>query len=372
MVDYPPSYDYSGVGQKEFTEGKPPYVLGGGKLAFDDTNLVIGVPITMQPFDPNLKDSMAQSWNLTVEHQLFSKTGVRMSYVGTKGSNLQIVDPINTAAPASTMPGVSTQNRRVNPVYSDVGRLTFLGDSSSNQFQAEVTRNVSRGLSLQAFYAFNRSVNTSDYSSGNSAALTILGDRQSGIASQADRIRLEKATSSNYPIQQFTFNFVYDLPFGPNQRWGTSGNAFLSRLIGGWQVATIGSVRSGLFLSYGNRGVTKWQTGDPNLPKDQQTVARYFNPSVFVNALDANGKPVDYYTNKRPGRDTIVGPGFRNIDFTVFKNTHIAETLNLRITVDMFNVFNHPSWNLPNATTGAITSMASSPRLFQFGARLEF
>jgi hypothetical protein len=38
----------------------------------------------------------------------------------------------------------------------------------------------------------------------------------------------------------------------------------------------------------------------------------------------------------------------------------------------MFNVFNHPSWGMPNATTGAITSMASSPRLFQFGARLEF
>jgi hypothetical protein len=270
------------------------------------------------------------------------------------------------------MPGVSTQDRRANPVYSDIGRLAFLGDSSSHQFQAEVRRNVSRGLTFQGFYSWNRSVNTSDYASGSSAALTILGDRQSGIASQADRINLEKATSSNYPLHQFTFNFLWDVPFGPNQRWGSSSNGFISRLIGGWQMAAIGSVRSGLFMSYGNRGTTKWQTGDPNLPRDQQTVARYFDTSVFVNAVDENGKTPDYYTNKRPGRDTIVGPGFRNIDFSIFKNTVIAESVNLRIMVDMFNIFNHPSWGLPNATNGRITSMASSPRLFQFGARLEF
>jgi hypothetical protein len=372
MKDYPPSYDYSGVGQTEFTQGIPPYVLGGETLAFDDTNLVIGSPITMSPFSPDIKDSMAQSWNLTVERQLFSRTGLRLSYVGTHGSNLQIIEPINTAAPASTMPGASTQNRRANPVYSDIGRLTFLGYSSSHQFQAEVHRDVSQGLTFAAFYALNRSINTSDYSAGSSAALTILGDRQSGIASQADRIRLEKATSSNYPIHQFTFYFLWDLPFGPGQRWATSSNPVISRIIGGWQMAGVGMMRSGLFMSYGIRNTTKWQVGDPNLPKDEQTVARYFDTSVFANAFDENGNLIDYYTDKRPGRDTIVAPGFRNIDFSIFKNTRIWESVNLRLTVDMFNVFNHPSWNLPDARTGRINSMASSPRLFQFGARLEF
>ena len=372
MKDYPPSYDYSGVGQVDFTTTIPPYVLGGGTLAFDDTNLVIGVPVTMAPFAPDIKDSMAQSWNLTVERQLFSRTGLRLSYVGTHGSNLQIIDPINTAAPASTMPGVSTQNRRANPVYGDVGRLTFLGYSNSHQFQAEVRRNVSRGLTFQAFYALNRSVNTSDYSAGSSAALTILGDRQSGIASQADRIRLEKASSAYYPIHQFTFNFLWDVPFGPGQRWGASSNGFVSRLIGGWQMAALGSIRSGLFMSYGIRNTTRWQVGDPNLPKDEQTVARYFDTAAFVPALDANGKLVDYYTDKRPGRDTIVGPGVRGFDFSLFKNTQIWESVNLRLTVDIFNAFNHPSWGMPNATTGRINSMASAPRLFQFGARFEF
>ena len=372
MLDYPSSYDYSGVGQTEFTQGIPPYVLGGGTLAFDDTQLKIGVPVGMAPFDPYAKDSMAQSWNLTIERQLFARTGLRLSYVGTHGSNLQVQEPINSAAPASTMPGVPTQDRRVNPVYSDVVRLEFLGYSNSHQFQAELRRNISRGLTFQAFYAYNRSVNTSDWSASSSSALQILGDRQSGIASQTDRLNLEKATSSSYPIHNFSFNFLWDLPFGPNQRWATSNNPVVSRIVGGWQVASIGVIRSGMFMSYGDRSPRRWQTGDPNLPKDEQTVARYFDASVFVPAVDENGTTLDYYTDKRPGRNTIVGPGFRNIDFSIFKNTRIAETVNLRLTVDMFNVFNHPSWGMPNATSGRITGMASSPRLFQFGARLEF
>ncbi|HVN79312.1 MAG TPA: TonB-dependent receptor [Terriglobia bacterium] len=367
MKEYPPSYDYSGVGQTEFTQGIPPYVLGGGTLAFDDTNLVIGVPVSMAPFSPHMKDSMAQSWNFTLERQLFSKTGLRLSYVGTHGSNLQMIEPINTAAPASTMPGVSTQNRRVNPVYSDIGTLETYGYSNSHQLQAEVRRNVARGLTLQAFYAWNRSLASTEFATGGGST-QILGDRQSGIASQDDRIGLEYATSSAYPANQFTFNFLYDLPFGPNQRWGTSTNPIVSRIIGGWQAAALGSIRSGFYLTYANRaqpGVV--QVSDPNLSADQRTINKWFDTSAFVRYAG-----VDTILDGRPGRNTIIGPGYRNMDFSVFKNTRIYERLNLRLTVDMFNVFNHPSWGNPNLVNGRITSMASSPRLFQFGARLDF
>ncbi len=155
---------------------------------------------------------------------------------------------------------------------------------------------------------------------------------------------LEYATSSSYPLHQVTVNFLYDLPFGPNQRWGAGTNRFVSALIGGWQAAANATMRSGLFMSYGTRNTTRWQVKDPNLPKEKQTVAKYFDTTAFVPAVDANGKPVDYYTSKRPGRNTIVGPGFRGFDMSIFKNTRIVERVNLRLVVDVFNLFNHPSW----------------------------
>ncbi len=111
---------------------------------------------------------MAQSWNLTVERQLTTTIGLRLSYVGTKGTNLQMVEPINTAAPASTMPGVSTQNRRVNPIYGDVGRFEGYGYSNSHQFQAEVRRSMTRGMTFQAFYAWNRTLASTEFATGGS------------------------------------------------------------------------------------------------------------------------------------------------------------------------------------------------------------
>jgi hypothetical protein len=373
MLQYPQSYSYSWVGETDFTQGIPPYVLGGGTLAFDDAKLSrIGIPISMAPFAPDMKDSMAQTWNVTLERQLPSNTGLRLSYVGTRGSNLQMIEPINTAAPQSTMPGVSTQNRRTNPIFGDIATLQTYGYSNSHQLQAEVKRSMSRGLTLQAFYAWNRTLATTEFSAGSSAPTTILGDRQGGIASLDDRIALEYANSGSYPIHQFTMNFLWDLPFGPNQRWGLTSNPVLSRIIGGWQMAANAGMRSGMFFSYGTRNTTRWQTGDPNLPRDQQTVSRFFNTDVFVPAVDQNGKPVDYYTSQRPARNGIEGPGFKNMDFSLFKNTRIKERVNLRIMLDAFNVFNHPSWGQPNTVNGRINSMASSPRLLQFGARLEF
>ena len=56
-------------------------------------------------------------------------------------------------------------------------------------------------------------------------------------------------------------NFLWDMPFGPNQRWAVSSNPVVSRIIGGWQLSANAGMRSGMFMSYSNRTATRWQTG---------------------------------------------------------------------------------------------------------------
>jgi len=58
------------------------------------------------------------------------------------------------------------------------------------------------------------------------------------------------------------------------------------------------------------------------------------------------------------GRDTIIGPGLFDMDFSVFKNNYIrkiSETFNVQFRAEMFNVLNHanfaPTTNL-NPFTG--------------------
>jgi hypothetical protein len=349
---------------------KPPYELGGSTPAFSDSEVFINAPVNISPFSPYMKDSIAQTWNLTLQQEVLPQTSLELSYVGTRGTDLQFMEPVNTAYPASLYPLVSTQNRRANPVFGNANTLKTGGWSQSHQFQAELMRNVSKGVTFQVFYVLAKTLNNSEQSTGSSGAVGILGDRQSGITSLDQRLELETGNSAYYPRHRFTFNFLIDLPFGPGQRFAGGSKGVLARIVEGWQIAAISTNRSGLFFSPDRN---RWRVGDGNLPSNERTLARWFDTSAFVQAIDPDtGKVVDVITNQRPGRNILEGPGFSMIDFSVFKNTAITESVSLRFTADFFNVLNHPNYSNPNATSGRITSTASDPRLIQFGARLEF
>ncbi len=349
---------------------KPPYVLGGSTPAFSDTEVFINAPVNISPFSPYMKDSIAQTWNLTLQQEILPQTALELSYVGTRGSDLQFIEPVNTAYPQSLYPGVSTANRRTNPVYGNANTLKTGAWSQSHQFQAQVMRNVSKGVTFQAFYVLAKTLNNSEQSTGTSGALGILGDRASGITSLDQRLQLEKGDSGYYARHRFTFNFLIDLPFGPGQRFAGGSKGVVGKVLQGWQIAAISTNRSGLFFSPDRN---RWRVADGNLPDSQRTLTRWFDTSAFVQAIDPNtGKTVDVITGKRPGRNILEGPGFSMIDFSIFKSTTITESTSLRFTADFFNVLNHPNYNNPNSSSGRITSTASDPRLIQFGARLEF
>jgi hypothetical protein len=348
----------------------PAYVLGGGELAFSDQEVFINAPVAISPFSPYSRDSMAQSWNLTFQQEIFRQTSLQLSYVGTHGSHLQIVDPVNTAYPASLYPDLTTQQRRANPTFNNANTLKDEGWSQSHQFQAEVRRNVTKGLVFQAFYIFQKTLNTSEQSTGSSGALPVLGDRQSGISDLSQRLQLEYGDSGYYPRQAFTFNFLIDMPWGHGQRWLSDTKGVVGKLLEGWQIAAISYSRSGLYFSP-NRNF--WRIADGNLPVDERTAQLWFDTSAFVQPIDPEtGKTVDVITNMRPGRNILEGPGFTNVDFTIFKTTYFSETGSVRFAADFFNLFNHPNYNLPNVNNGRITSTVNEPRLIQFGLRVDF
>jgi hypothetical protein len=64
-------------------------------------------------------------------------------------------------------------------------------------------------------------------------------------------------------------------------------------------------------------------------------------------------------------------------DFGISKNFPIHEDIKLQFRTEMFNVFNHPTWNSPDTALespnfGKITSKGHTPRVFQFALRLTF
>jgi len=159
--------------------------------------------------------------------------------------------------------------------------------------------------------------------------------------------------------------------------------------LNGWQVSGINGFISG---SAGGVGFTTTNSADisgtpsasprinvtcnPNLSKDQQTFAKYFNTSCFkVPAVGTLGTA---------GKAFLRGPGIANWDLSVFKNSPIREPFRLQFRAEAYNAFNHtqfssvnttaqfdPAGNQVNNQFGQFTA-TRAPRQLQFALSLKF
>jgi hypothetical protein len=106
--------------------------------------------------------------------------------------------------------------------------------------------------------------------------------------------------------------------------------------------------------------------GDPNLSR--HTPEQWFNPGVFAFPPRGN------FGNA--GRNILDGPGYQNLNVSVVKNTALSEQFNLQFRGEVFNLLNHPNFNLPDNFLGSPTfgriSSSRDPRHIQFGLKLLF
>ena len=47
------------------------------------------------------------------------------------------------------------------------------------------------------------------------------------------------------------------------------------------------------------------------------------------------------------GRNSLLGPNFRELNFSVFKNTPLGERATLQLRAEFFNILNHPNFSSP-------------------------
>ena len=94
----------------------------------------------------------------------------------------------------------------------------------------------------------------------------------------------------------------------------------------------------------------------------------------------SNGTPSDGTLYGNTPRNCIIGPPQKNVDLTLGKTFRLGEQQNLRFRADFFNLFNHPSFANPAATSvsaaggglAPITSVVGTPRLIQFSLKYSF
>ena len=82
------------------------------------------------------------------------------------------------------------------------------------------------------------------------------------------------------------------------------------------------------------------------------------------------------YTFGSAPRNSVLGPGYANVDFSVAKTWRLRGTSELEFRWEIFNLLNRANFNLPsrifgNENFGRIFS-AKNPREMQVGMRLAF
>jgi len=110
---------------------------------------------------------------------------------------------------------------------------------------------------------------------------------------------------SNTPNHYMGWNFILDLPVGRGKKFGNNMNKVLDKIVGGWQVAGLGSWRTSWFTlatgywfvdpkiqSYGYKYPIQNCTSGTCYPA-YLWYNGYISASV-LNSVDANGKPNGY------------------------------------------------------------------------------
>jgi len=305
---------------------------------------------------------------LNVQHELDRNTVLEVGYIGSGSRKLEQLRAYNESIPGATGTVLS---RAPYPEFGRIQEVDGSGKANYHSLGTKLTRNFSSGLTYLAGYTWSRSIDT------GSAIRTHDGDTL--FPQNSYNIAAERALSSFHVGHRLTTSALYELPFGKGKRFMDGGNAVLNQLVGGWQVGSIITLQTGFPITV-TSGRDQSNTGAgfdrPNatgaevaLPRGQQNPQRFFNTDAF--AL----QPFGAFGNT--GRNTLIGPGLINWDFSILKNFRIAEGHELQFRFEGFNFANHPNWAPPNTSRtsagfGQIAGTRVNMRELQFGLKYIF
>jgi len=294
-------------------------------------------------------------WNVSMEKLIGNDMVMSLAYVGSHGHDLPFNTDINQV-PKEKLAPVDVQFRPF-PQYKGIQGSTNNARSNYNSLQAVIQKRLTHGLDFNFSYVWSHFLSDID-SSG-------WGDR-GGARNYQDAFD-PKANygNSNFDVRNaFKGSAVYQLPFGRGRQFANN-NTWLDLLIGGWQTAGTIVLQSGqpytVTMNDGTSSYTltsngKWYpnvVGNPNISHSlYHGTKQWFNEAAFAQPTPGT------LGNSR--RNSLNGPGLTNVNFALGKTFSIWENVKFELRGAASNLFNHPSFNLPNGNISVTTNAAGN------------
>jgi hypothetical protein len=379
-----PTYTIPNLNLSVFPLGLPITSVSAGTASPAGTKLAPG------GVDPNLKTPSVISYSLKIEQEITPNTSFSVGYIGSHGAHelisLDANIPPQVVCPASPCPGTlpagtifTTSTTRANPSLANTYSWFSEGDSMYNAMTVDVRHRFSKGLTFRGVYTWSKAEDDGDSLNATAAA------NAPALVQNPLNVRGDWGPATYDVRNAGVMNVSYDLPIGNGRQMLNSVSGWENAIIGGWTLNSIVTIQSGfpftpqLSFNPSNDGDSRnpvrpnWKPGFTG-PVILGGTTQWFNPAAFIVP------PAGTFGNV--GRNVLTGPGLVTWDFSVMKDTHLFERLNLQFRAEIFNLLDRTNLNTPNLivftsaagapspVAGSFTSTSTFSRQVQFGLKL--
>jgi Carboxypeptidase regulatory-like domain/TonB dependent receptor len=344
----------------------PGSVIQPGVPIWDPASVTPGTATTTDAFSVSqkLRTPYILNYNLNIQHELTKNTVLQVGYVGSAGRKLfrfrdinqptqaaitaadlacdcindgSVPRPFDTAAPLSAL----APNQ---PFY--VNELETNANSNYNSLQVSVTQRNWHRFTQQFAYTWSHSIDNA--SDGQDFVPNAAQPNDSTNPN-------DNKGPSNFDVRnRLVWSVTYDFP-----KWERVG-----KLGEGWQMSGILTVMSGHPFNL-NYAFEDDYSGSGEFFDRPDVVAPihydYSNPSQFLElssfAIPCTViQPSDGFADScvpgtrhfgNEGRNSLLGPNYRNFDLAISKTTSINDRLKVQFRADFYNLTNHPNFASP-------------------------
>jgi hypothetical protein len=318
-------------------------------------------------YPQNIQPAYVQEWNLTLEYALTHSATLQVGYIGEKGDHIEDYGNVNqwkvnndqTSAPFYNNPYLGVNG--IDPQLGVGGSGGLLITESRafmkyNAMQVVFREHLNHGLEFTANYAYGQALTNSLGNYGLNVN-GFSGAFQNYYNSGADY------GPAGYDIRHdASATAVYALPIGRGKEILSSANTLVDEAIGGWKISTGIVAYSGFpetitgpgnnSSSYGASRVNQYR----KLKVFGRTNENWFGTDASAipcttagvdNGTCAFGVPASN-TFGTESNGAIRGPGYHNVDLSMFKDFHTFHEQTVGFRFDAFNAFNMVSYGNPD------------------------
>jgi hypothetical protein len=205
--------------------------------------------------------------------------------------------------------------------------------------RAQIKKKVARG-SLEVSYTWGKSIDTSSSS--------LVGDEYTNSISSPlfFNPKLNRGLSDFNIAHNLEINYTWEIG---TPKWASGIKA--------WALGGVFEASTGVPFTPGIGGdALGVKSTDPNIDVPNLIAGpgcgSPVNPGNYVNYIKTQcfAVPNPITLRGNPGRNTLIGPGLINLDFSLFKNNYIkriSDRFNLQFRAEFFNILNHPNFSPP-------------------------